>query len=116
MSKVYIVQEPNRIQKENGKVIRVDPVYNYESARVYGDLVYCMRHGNARFNPEQTVKELRYMLRDFTVDDYILPTGDPGIIGVAIAIAAKHTKGKFKVLRWMRHEQSYLEMEYDINV
>ena len=116
MSNVYIVQEPKRVTKEDGRVTAVSPVYNYEPARVYGDLVYCLRQGNARFSARQTVSNLRSALRNFTADDYILPTGDPGIIGVAMAIAFRNSGGKVKVLRWMRKEQSYLEMEYDINV
>lgn len=116
MPKVYIVQEPNRVTVVDGVVTNVIPTYNYDPAKVYGELVYCMRHGNARFSARQTVLELRHALRNFTVDDFILPTGDPGVIGMAIALAAKQTLGKVKVLRWMRKDKDYLVMEYDLNI
>ncbi len=116
MSTVYIVQEPNRVTKENGKVKSVVPVYNYAPAKAYGDLTYMLDQGNARFSPRQTVRELTHALRNFTEDDYLLPTGDPGIIGVAMALAFKQTRGKLKVLRWMRKERSYIVLEYNINV
>ena len=114
MSKVYIVQQPRRVQREGEKVVSVSPAYNYDPARVYGELEYCLNSGNARFSARQTVLELRRALKDFTVDDYILPSGDPGIIGVAVAIAAHLTNGRVKVLRWMRQEKTYLVMEYEI--
>lgn len=112
---VYIVQEPRRVEREGKAVKSVKPVFNYDPARAYGDLEYLIHGGNARFSPRHTVDELKRGLKDFTEDDYILPTGDPGIIGVAIALAARMTGGRVKVLRWMREDRNYLEMEYNLN-
>ena len=40
--------------------------------------------------------------------------GDPAIIAVAGAIAAKNNNGKFKVLKWDRDEKKYYDIEIDL--
>jgi len=44
----------------------------------------------------------------------LLLIGDPAIIAVCGAIAAKNNGGRFKVLKWDRNEKRYYDLEIDL--
>ena len=46
--------------------------------------------------------------------DYLLLIGDPAIIAVAAAAAAKINNGRFKVLKWDRDDKTYYDIEIDL--
>ena len=59
------------------------------------------------FSPGPLIYKLRSALKDFSVDDYLLLTGDPAIIGVACSIVSDITNGKYKLLKWDKQERKY---------
>lgn len=117
MSKVYIVQKVVRVQKNSdGKVESVREAFNFDPARVYGELEYVLDYNPGRFSARQIVNDIKRGLRDFSRDDYLIPVGDPSVIGITIAIACRMTNGKIRTLRWDKQIAAYSVVEYDINV
>ena len=58
--------------------------------------------------------KLKQELKNFNDDDYLLLIGDPAIIAVAAAVAAKVNNGFFKVLKWDRDDKTYYDIEIDL--
>jgi hypothetical protein len=61
------------------------------------------------------VWHLRSKLHDFGDGDYIVPLGNPAVIGMAIAVAAECNDGFVKILDWIRDESRYRLVEMDLN-
>ena len=97
---VYVLQEMGR---------------NIRSAEKFGELKVCLpdnkqivlSSGPLAFRLQQTLK-------DFNDNDYLLLIGDPAIIAICGALAAKVNNGKFKVLKWDRNEKKYYDLEIDL--
>ena len=51
--------------------------------------------------------KLRKLLKDYTIKDFLLLTGDPAIIGVACSIVSDITNGTYQVLKWDKQERQY---------
>lgn len=102
MPTVYVTQE------SNGR--------NFLPARKYGDLVALMPY-NAQvvLSASPAIRKLRRGLRNFTKDDYLLLSGDPIIMGIAISIALDNSQGKGKFLKWDKLEKDYYEVAIDIH-
>lgn len=120
MGKVYVVQEPHRRVTEQdirkgfhkkellGQFV---PVFDITPAAEYGEielLIDSSVHIGIAMKP--VAEKLRVKLRDFCDDDFILPTGDPAAIGIAIAIAAKYNDGRVNLLRWDRKMRGYIKL------
>ena len=86
---------------------------NFLPARKYGELKSLMP-GNAQvvLSTMPTVRKLRYGLKDFTNDDFLLLSGDPIIMGLAIVIALEKTNGLASFLKWDKREAAY----YDVTI
>ena len=89
---------------------------NILSAEKFGELELLLPEGNQIvFSAGPTVKRLRYKLRNFNDDDYLLLIGDPSAIGIACAIAATNNIGRFKCLKWDKREFKYYPVEVNLN-
>jgi hypothetical protein len=66
------------------------------------------------FSPGPLIFKLREGLKNYTLEDYLLLTGDPAIIGVACSIVADLTNGKFKLLKWDKQERKYYPIEINL--
>ena len=66
------------------------------------------------FSPGPLIFKLREGLKNYTIEDYLLLTGDPAIIGVACSIVADLTNGKFKLLKWDKQERKYYPIEINL--
>lgn len=110
MPKVYVVQEPIRF---------VDgvptPTVDLSPASAYGDIEVVLPHGNVPLSPNPLVQSLRRGLKDFTNQDYILPTGDPAATTIACCVAATFNRGQFKLLKWNKQTQSYIALDINVN-
>ena len=60
------------------------------------------------------IYKLRQGLKNYKVDDYLLLTGDPAIIGVACSIVSDITNGKYNVLKWDKQERKYYPIEINL--
>lgn len=108
MSKVFIIQEPMKRDKETGEMV---PMMNFKSAMDYGDLITCLPPGRVSLSPVPMVRKLVEALKDFSDDDYIVPVGDPTAIAAASAIAAKNNLGRLKILKWDRDYKRYIMVQ-----
>ena len=113
---VYIVQETNKVIKDRdtGEIINIIPVFNFAPAKAYGELSTLLPPGDVTLAPQPLVSLLRPLLKDFSEDDYIVPTGDPFASMVAATIAASFNRGRYKVLRWDKRYRQYTALQYNI--
>jgi hypothetical protein len=89
---------------------------NVLSAEKFGTLELLLPEGSQLvLSTGPTVRRLRYRLRNFNDDDYLLLIGDPSAIGIACSIAATNNRGKFKCLKWDKREYKYYPVEVNLN-
>ena len=89
--------------------------YNVRSAEKFGDLKIMLPDRKQMILASGPLTfELQKHLKDFNDNDYLLLIGDPAIIAVCGALAAKVNNGKFKVLKWDRNEKKYYDLEIDL--
>lgn len=110
MAKVFIVQEPMK-RNDSGRMV---PIMNFKSAMEYGDIEVCLPTGRIALSPAPMIRRLNEVLKDFSDDDYLIAVGDPSAIAAAAAIASKHNRGKFKILKWDRDMSRYIHVAIEI--
>jgi hypothetical protein len=123
-AKVYVVQEPPLVNS----VLRGGIVHtmNLEPAQKFGALTFLLTDAELRnagvraangytvadLEPSApVVSELRRKLTGIQPTDYLLLVGDPVIGALAMALALHATKGRLRVLRWLKASKSYSESE-----
>ena len=105
---VYVIQEIPGTQAGNPKI-------NIMGASRYGDFKFLLpEFSQMIFSPGPLIYKLRQGLKSYTVDDYLLLTGDPAIIGVACSIVSDITNGKYNVLKWDKQERKYYPIEINL--
>jgi len=107
--KVYCVTEP--LSYKNGEP---QPLFDISGALKFGEIEVLTKHGHSLVVSEPVVSMLREKLVDYCDDDYILPIGDPLMIGVVVAIAADINSGFVRMLKWDKRTRDYLVMPVDI--
>jgi len=91
------------------------PKINIMGASKYGDFKFLLSEfSHINFSPGPLIFKLRKALKDFTVEDYLLLTGDPAIIGVACSIVSDMTNGKYNLLKWDKQERQYYPIEINL--
>ena len=91
------------------------PKINIVGATKFGDLkVLLPENSQIILSPTYVITTLRQKLKDYTIEDYLLLTGDPAIIGVACSIVSDITNGKYKLLKWDKQERRYYPVEIDL--
>ena len=106
--KVYVIQEIPGTQAGNPKI-------NIMGASKYGEFKFLLpEFSQIIFSPGPLIYKLRQGLKNFKVDDYLLLTGDPAIIGVACSIVSDITNGKYNVLKWDKQERKYYPIEINL--
>ena len=74
----------------------------------FGDLqVLVPAKEQIAYSTQPTVRRIAKGLQKFEDDDYLLLSGDPVIIGIALAYASIVNRGKVNVLKWDRLEAKY---------
>lgn len=88
---------------------------NFHSARRYGDLVSLLpSQAQVTLSSLPTIRKLRRGLKDFTKDDYLLLSGDPIIMGLAIVIALEVSNGRGHILKWDKIDREYYPVTLDL--
>ena len=106
--KVYVIQEIPGTQAGNPKI-------NIIGAQKYGEFNFLLpEFSQMIFSPGPLIYKLRQGLKNYTVNDYLLLTGDPAIIGVACSIVSDITNGKYNVLKWDKQERKYYPIEINL--
>ena len=107
-STVYVIQEI--AGTKDGK-----PKINILGAAHYGKFKFLLPElSQIIFSPGPLLFKLRDGLRNYTMDDYLLLTGDPAIIGVACSIVSDITNGKFNLLKWDKQERKYYPIHINL--
>ena len=105
---VYVIQQIPGTQAGNPKI-------NIMGAASYGKLKFLLPElSQIIFSPGPLIYKLRQGLKNFKVEDYLLLTGDPAIIGVACSIVSDITHGKYNVLKWDKQERKYYPIEINL--
>jgi len=111
MSKVFIVQELLRRDKDSGQLV---PMMDLRSTMEYGEVVICLESGRISLSPVPMIMNLRKVLEDFSDDDYLVPVGDPCAIAVAAGIALANNRGKMNLLKWDKKYRRYIKVAINI--
>jgi hypothetical protein len=91
------------------------PKINIIGATQFGTLkVLLPENSQIILSPTYVITTLRQKLKDYTIRDYLLLTGDPAIIGVACSIVSDITNGKYNLLKWDKQERRYYPVEIDL--
>ena len=105
---VYVIQEI--AGTKDGK-----PKINILGAAKYGTFKFLLPElSQMIFSPGPLIFKLREGLRNYTIQDYLLLTGDPAIIGVACSIVSDITNGKFNLLKWDKQERKYYPIQVNL--
>ncbi len=104
MGHVYVVQHHLRYDPERGELV---PRYDLTPAERWGKLRFILDSKTTLHRPEVIIAKMNLILAGFTDDDYLLPIGNPVLIGWAMALAAAHNGGKVAVLVWSSRDQRY---------
>ena len=91
------------------------PKINIIGATQFGNLkVLLPENSQIILSPTYVITTLRQKLKDYTIRDYLLLTGDPAIIGVACSIVSDITNGKYNLLKLDKQERRYYPVEIDL--
>ena len=92
------------------------PKINIMSASKYGKFKFLLpEFSQIIFSPGPLIFKLRSLLKDYNVDDYLLLTGDPAIIGVACSIVSDMTNGKYSLLKWDKQDRIYYPIKINLH-
>ena len=92
------------------------PKINIMSASKYGEFKFLLpEFSQIIFSPGPLIFKLRGLLKDYTLKDYLLLTGDPAIIGVACSIVSDMTNGKYSLLKWDKQDRIYYPIKINLH-
>lgn len=108
--RVFATQIPSRRDVESGLWV---PTVNIAPAEKFGEIVTLLPPGSQFFAAAETTRLIKQRLNelDYQQGDYLLPMGNPVIMAVAAAIAARRSNGSLNVLVWDRHTSTYISYE-----
>ena len=91
------------------------PKFNIMGALKYGKLKVLLKENTQIvLSPGPIVFELRRLLKNYTSKDFLLLSGDPSVIGIAVAIVSDINNGRFNLLKWDRQEKVNYPLEIDL--
>ena len=107
--KVYVIQEIPGTKEGRPKI-------NILGAAQFGTFKFLLPElSQIIFSPGPLIFKLRKGLKDYRVNDFLLLTGDPAIIGVACSIVSDMTNGKYTLLKWDKQERKYYAIEINLH-
>ena len=107
--KVYVIQEIPGTKEGRPKI-------NILGAAQFGTFKFLLPElSQIIFSPGPLIFKLRKGLKDYRVNDFLLLTGDPAIIGVACSIVSDMTNGKYKLLKWDKQERKYYAIDINLH-
>ena len=106
---VYVLQELPGTKAGTPKI-------NIMSASKYGEFKFLLpEFSQIIFSPGPLIFKLRSLLKEYTLKDYLLLTGDPAIIGVACSIVSDMTNGKYSLLKWDKQDRIYYPIKINLH-
>jgi len=106
---VYVIQEIPGTKAGSPRI-------NIMSASKYGKFKFLLpEFSQIIFSPGPLIFKLRNLLKDYTIKDYLLLTGDPAIIGVTCSIVSDRTGGKYQLLKWDKQDKVYYPIKINLH-
>ena len=88
--------------------------FDFKPAEHFGELVFVLDERDSVFRIDETTTKLVQRMSSFTSEDFILPIGNPALIGMATALAADRTSGEFTMLQWLGREKQYIPIKVQL--
>ena len=105
---VYVIQEIPGTKEGRPKI-------NIMGAATFGKFKFLLPElSQIIFSPGPLIFKLRKELANYKLNDYLLLTGDPAIIGVACSIVSDITNGKYNLLKWDKQEKKYYSISINL--
>jgi len=96
-------------------VVQENPRVDVVSAAQWGNLIALSNpFDQVHLNPGRIVSQFRRKLRRYSDNDWLLPLGDPAMIGIAFAVAADANEGRVNLLKWDRLEKHYYPVKISV--
>jgi len=110
--RVFITQVPSRRDHNSNMWL---PTVNISPAEEHGEVVQLLPPGAQFFAASETTRLIKQRLHelDYQQGDFLLPMGNPIIMAVASAVAARRSNGCLKILVWDKHQSRYIAYELD---
>lgn len=110
--KVFVTQIPSRRDERTKMWV---PTVNISSAEEFGKVETLLPPGSQFFAAAETTRLIKQRLHelDYQRGDFLLPMGNPVIMAVASAIAARRSNGCLNVLVWDKRSARYVAYELD---
>ena len=105
---VYAIQQQMRFDQVKKEL--VPRFTSINKAERWGKIKYLLSPSAHPFNPDLVLGDMHEKLIDFSDDDHLLLIGNPGLIGMATAIAAHYNDGSVKLLQWSGRHNEYTEI------
>tara|TARA_R110000772_G_scaffold30806_13_gene76540 strand:+ start:1700 stop:2038 length:339 start_codon:yes stop_codon:yes gene_type:complete len=109
---VYAVQQQMRFDQTSKKL--VPRFTSISKAEQWGSIVYLLSPSAHPFSPSLVLGDLHEALCNFGDEDHLLLIGNPGLIGMATALAAHYNRGRVKLLQWSGRHNEYTEIITEI--
>ena len=88
---------------------------NFIPAQKFGELRALLpEKSQILFDAAPILKKLRDGMDDFNDNDFLLLSGDPIIIGLAMMVADEVNHGKMTLLKWDKQEKTYYPVQVDM--
>lgn len=108
MRRVFVVQEQIRWDQKLKKLI---PRVDISLAEPFGEITVLVAADVRSHQHKKALAQLNEKLQGFCDDDYLVLTGNPMFIGLAVAVAADYNEGRINFLQWSRTEQAYMPLK-----
>lgn len=101
MSRVFVVQ-------------RNDSRMDLRPAQAFGEVKFIVPKDVSVFRTNQLIQVIEEGLSDFDYRDYLIPVGNPTIIGMVFAVLVKNQLDDFNVLHWTARERQYVPLKFSL--
>lgn len=107
MPKVYI---PHNVFRFDHATQSKVPAYNFQPALLFGDITPVLPNETNLFAYQECVTKCWSVLQDSSSEDFLLPVGDPVIIGICAHLMAGKN-GSLKMLKWEKYIKRYINVD-----
>jgi len=96
-------------------VVQDNGRHNYIKASSFGQIKTLLpSRFQVQLDCSEVIDQMMNCLKDFTEDDFILATGDPAAIAIAVAAAAMVNNRYVNLLKYDRHSEIYYNLKMDL--
>lgn len=105
---VFAVQNQMRFDQVRKEL--VPRFTSLDKALRWGKIEYLLSPSAHPFSPDLVLGDMHEKLSGYNDQDHLLLIGNPGLIGMATAIAAYYNNGEVKLLQWSGRHGEYTEI------